>query len=150
MLGDQFFESIYFAAAKPAAALQANRIEPKLCHSVVTLNMDMRRFIPIARVKEEPGGSSAFDCRHLQLTVLRMILAADAETSIVRVFWEIYRSRSTIYVGIDRRASACGEPFNPSNDARAASAYSIARSWARARAPLSSRDANKEPRETLA
>src|SRR2546421_10911740 len=89
MLADQFLKSIYFVAAKPAAALQANRIEPKLCHLVVTLNVDMRRFIPISRVKEEPVGSSAFDCRHLRLTVLRMILAADAETSIVRVFWRI-------------------------------------------------------------
>jgi hypothetical protein len=49
----------------------------------------MRRFTPITRVKEEPVGSSAFDCRHFRLTVPRMILAADAETSIVIVFGRI-------------------------------------------------------------
>lgn len=43
-----------FRATETAAAMQAYRLEPEFRDIVIPLNMNVRRFALIARIKEEP------------------------------------------------------------------------------------------------
>jgi hypothetical protein len=61
---DDFLETVEFLARKPSASLEADGINPKLCFAVVMLDVDVRRFVPIARVEEEPIGAVSEDRRH--------------------------------------------------------------------------------------
>jgi hypothetical protein len=64
MLGYHFLKPIYFAAAKPATVLQANRIEPKLRDTLVTFDVDMRRLVSISCIEKEPIWSDSEHRRH--------------------------------------------------------------------------------------
>jgi hypothetical protein len=53
MVQDDLLDPVDLFAGKPLASLQMDRIEPEFRLSIVTFYMDVRRFIPVARVKEE-------------------------------------------------------------------------------------------------
>jgi hypothetical protein len=46
------------------APLKADRVEPELGFAIVTLDVDMRRFVPVARVEVEPVRTMTKDSRH--------------------------------------------------------------------------------------
>jgi hypothetical protein len=52
----QFLNLTYLWPGKSTAPLQPDWIQPELSHLFLALNMDMRRFLPIARVKEKTVG----------------------------------------------------------------------------------------------
>ena len=51
---NQFLYPVDVFAPNAVTALQSNRIEPELGLAVVALDVDVRRFVSITRVKEEP------------------------------------------------------------------------------------------------
>ncbi|HXI22932.1 MAG TPA: hypothetical protein VNG71_03575 [Pyrinomonadaceae bacterium] len=64
MLGYQFLKPVHFATTKAATPIQADRIESELRETLVTLDVNVQRFTPIARVKEEPVRSNSEYRRH--------------------------------------------------------------------------------------
>jgi hypothetical protein len=64
MVLNDFLEPIEFLAGEPPASIQANRIELELGLAVIMLDMNVRRFVPVARVREEAEWSLAKDGRH--------------------------------------------------------------------------------------
>lgn len=54
-----------FIATKTDIPGQTNRIEPELGFIIFTLNMNVYRFVSIARVKEKPVWTDSQYCRHL-------------------------------------------------------------------------------------
>jgi hypothetical protein len=57
MVAHKLLHPIDLSWGKSSASFQSDRIEPELRHFVISLNMYMRRFIPITRVKEETVGT---------------------------------------------------------------------------------------------
>jgi len=53
VFSDQFLNSTNFCPLKSIATLQSNWVKPKLRNFVITLNVNMRRFIAVTRIKEE-------------------------------------------------------------------------------------------------
>jgi hypothetical protein len=53
VLLNQSVNRVEFDAGKPGARLQSHRFEPKLRLRGVALNVDVWRFVPVARVKEK-------------------------------------------------------------------------------------------------
>jgi hypothetical protein len=51
---DQSLYAINLGSAKATAVLQPHRVGPELGRIVVTLDVDVRRFVRVASVKEEP------------------------------------------------------------------------------------------------
>ena len=64
---DQLADPVYLVSSEAMATLQANRIEPKLRLAIVPLNVNMRRFASIARVKEEAIRPHAEYGRHVSM-----------------------------------------------------------------------------------
>src|SRR5437667_4348118 len=54
ILLDQSLLLIQFVTTKTAAQRQSNRVQPELCLVPLALHVNVRRFIPIARVEEKP------------------------------------------------------------------------------------------------
>jgi hypothetical protein len=65
MLLDQLTESVDLFPAKAVAALQPDRVEPELRLTVVTFDVDVRRFTPIPGVEEEPERAHSEYSRHV-------------------------------------------------------------------------------------
>ena len=57
MIIHKSLDSCEFHAGKTVAALQTNRIEPEFSDPIVPLNMDVRRFVIVPRVKEQSIGA---------------------------------------------------------------------------------------------
>lgn len=65
MFVDHFLNPGDFRPVKPAAALQSDRIKPKLGDLVISFNMNVLRFVPITRIKEKPVWPNSQDGWHL-------------------------------------------------------------------------------------
>lgn len=53
MVHDDFVDSTELRSSKATASLQPDRIEPELRDLVLTLDVNMLRFVAIARVEEQ-------------------------------------------------------------------------------------------------
>ena len=53
MISHQLLDPRDFDARESATALQPNWVEPEFCDAILTLNVDVLRFVAITRVKEE-------------------------------------------------------------------------------------------------
>jgi hypothetical protein len=60
----EFLDPCKLDSREAATALQPDWIEPKLSHAVVSFDMNMCRFSPITREKEEAVRTYAKDCGH--------------------------------------------------------------------------------------
>jgi hypothetical protein len=69
MLFNQIFDAPIFLGAKAMAALQQDGLEPKLCLTIVTFDVDMRRFVTISRVKEYSVWPTAKHGRHQPMLI---------------------------------------------------------------------------------
>ena len=65
MIPDDFVDSTEFCSIKATASLQPDRIEPELGDLVLTLDVNVLRFIAIAGVKEQSIRAYPEYCRHL-------------------------------------------------------------------------------------
>ena len=63
---NHFLNTRKFRPTKSAAFLQPDRIKPKFCNVVVTLDMHVHGFVAIPGVKEKPIWPVPQYCRHLQ------------------------------------------------------------------------------------
>jgi hypothetical protein len=54
MFSYRFVDSTNLPARKPSTPVQSDRVKPELGQFVLTLDMDMRGFIAISRIEEEP------------------------------------------------------------------------------------------------
>ena len=57
ILINKFVDSTNFYSTKSSTTLQPDRVKPEFGNFVITLNMDMLRFVPITCIKEKPIGS---------------------------------------------------------------------------------------------
>jgi len=64
MLGYQFLKPIHFATTKAATPIQADRIEPKLRDTLVTLDVNVQRLVSISRIVKKPIRSNSEYRRH--------------------------------------------------------------------------------------
>jgi len=53
VLLDKFVQPSDLGSAKPATGMKPDRIKPEFGNLIITFNMNVRRFISIARVEEE-------------------------------------------------------------------------------------------------
>jgi hypothetical protein len=53
MILDDFLDAIEFPARESTAALEAYRVERELGLRVISFDVDVRRFVPVARVEEK-------------------------------------------------------------------------------------------------
>jgi len=53
MISHRLFNPRDLDARESATALQPNWVEPEFCNPIVTLNVDVLRFVAVTRVKEE-------------------------------------------------------------------------------------------------
>jgi hypothetical protein len=65
MIPDDFVNSTEFCPIKATASLQPDRIEPELGDLVLTLDVNVLRFITIAGVEEQSIRAYPEYCRHL-------------------------------------------------------------------------------------
>jgi hypothetical protein len=65
MIPDDFVDSTEFCPSKPTASLQPDRVEPELRDLVLTLDVNMLRFVSIAGVEEQSVRAHPEYCRHL-------------------------------------------------------------------------------------
>jgi hypothetical protein len=56
ILEDQLFDLVYLLRRKSLTANESNRIEPKLCLTLVTVNMNVRRLVAITSVENSRYG----------------------------------------------------------------------------------------------
>ena len=54
MLFDEPLNPLDLTSGKSATPLQPDRVEPELCEVVVTLHVDVRWFIAVTSIEEEP------------------------------------------------------------------------------------------------
>jgi hypothetical protein len=64
MIPDDFVDSTEFCPSKATASLQPDRIEPELSDLVLTLDVNMLRFVSIASVEEQSVRAYPEYCRH--------------------------------------------------------------------------------------
>jgi hypothetical protein len=54
IFGDNCLDSPQFTGLEPNVSVKTDRIEPDLHHGVVSLDMNVRWFVPVSRIEEEP------------------------------------------------------------------------------------------------
>lgn len=73
MIPDDFVDSTELCSSKATASLQPDRIEPELSDLVLTLNVNMLRFVAIARVEEQSIRAHPEYRRHLLVVSNRFL-----------------------------------------------------------------------------
>ena len=64
ILYDELLDSVDLICSKAMTVLQPNRVEPELRLAVVPFDVQVRRLVSIARIKEESVGASSKYGRH--------------------------------------------------------------------------------------
>jgi len=64
MISDNLFDASDFSASEVAAVSQSKWIQPDLRHAILALDMDVRRFATITRIKEKTIRSLPQNRRH--------------------------------------------------------------------------------------
>jgi len=70
MVIHKLVDSTNLRAGKSSTPLQSDRVKPELCQFVLTLYMDMRRFIPIPCIEEETVWPDSQNCWHYSTFIL--------------------------------------------------------------------------------
>jgi len=106
---DDFLDRKEFVRSEPAAAIKHDRIDPEFGRVLVSLNVDMWRFLTIVCVEEKPVGSDSQGSWHdktllgsgrkaMQLLacargkIRRPVIAATASSSLRRSMLSVRRS----------------------------------------------------------
>jgi hypothetical protein len=71
MFENQSMNPLNLSSAETNTPLQSNWVEPELRQMILPLDVDMRRFLAVARVEEEPVRTEAQYRRHMAMMNLR-------------------------------------------------------------------------------